>query len=50
MLLWGIKYGSKDSVREKVICGKEVLIKYYKNLERGRRDYLCLQDKTKGDF
>ena len=35
VLLWGIKYGSKDNVREKVICGKEILIRYYKNLEEG---------------
>lgn len=24
VLLWGIKYGSKDNVRQKVLCSKEI--------------------------
>lgn len=37
MLAWGIKYGNKDNVRQKVMCTKEIKVRQYK-LERGGRD------------
>lgn len=37
--MWGIKYGNKDNVQQKVMCGEEIKIRRYNSLERGGRDY-----------
>lgn len=34
MLMWGIKYGNKDNIRQKVTGGKEIKIRYWKSLKR----------------
>ena len=48
MLVWGIKYGNEDNVKQKVICSKEIKIRRYK-LEEGEITFSC-KDMRGGDI